>query len=54
MAENKKPTWATLSQEELQDLLFKTFAFWRKQREPEPQVEDELEQILHPLTRGGS
>jgi hypothetical protein len=55
--------WTAMTQLEIQGLLERTFRYWREQRE---QRETEalarmaapemitLEDILHPLTRGGS
>jgi len=44
--------WTTDSPEQVSALTFRVFEYWRKQREPEPQMESELEILLHPITLG--
>jgi hypothetical protein len=46
--------WTTLSQDEISGLLERFFNDLRKQKQQEPEIESELDAILHPLTRGGS
>jgi hypothetical protein len=43
--------WTTDSPEQVSALTIRVFEYWRKQREPEPQMESELDLIFAPLER---